>query len=103
MHVQYRAVLRCSNTSFLVEESCYEEVLKIAKDACDKVLVDSPKKEGDHIGPLFDKIQFERVQTLINAGIDEGATLLCGGPGKPEGLKIAGSSNLLSLRTLQMI
>ena len=74
-------------TRLLVEESCYEEVLKIAKDACDKVLVDSPKKEGDHIGPLFDKIQFERVQTLINAGIDEGATLLCGGPGKPEGFE----------------
>ena len=74
-------------TRLLVEESCYEEVLKIAKEACDKVLVDSPKKEGDHIGPLFDKIQFERVQTLINAGIDEGATLLCGGPGKPEGFE----------------
>jgi aldehyde dehydrogenase (NAD+) len=46
--------------------------------------VDDPKKEGDHIGPLFDKIQFDRVQTLINAGIDEGAKLLTGGPGKPQ-------------------
>ena len=74
-------------TRLLVEESCYDEVTKIAKTACENILVDSPTKEGDHIGPLFDKIQFERVQTLINKGIDEGATLLCGGPGKPSGFE----------------
>jgi len=71
-------------TRLLVEESCYKEVLEIAKEACENVLVDDPKKEGDHIGPLFDKIQFDRVQTLINAGIDEGAKLLTGGSGKPQ-------------------
>ena len=71
-------------TRLLVEESCYKEVLEIAKEACENVLVDDPKKEGDHIGPLFDKIQFDRVQTLINAGIDEGAKVLTGGPGKPQ-------------------
>ena len=74
-------------TRLLVEESCYDEVTQIAKIACENILVDSPTKEGDHIGPLFDKIQFERVQTLINKGIDEGATLLCGGPGKPSGFE----------------
>ncbi len=71
-------------TRLLVEESCYKEVLEIAKEACENVFVDDPKKEGDHIGPLFDKIQFDRVQTLINAGIDEGAKLLTGGSGKPQ-------------------
>jgi aldehyde dehydrogenase (NAD+) len=71
-------------TRLLVEESCYKEALEIAKEACENVFVDDPKKEGDHIGPLFDKIQFDRVQTLINAGIDEGAKLLTGGPGKPQ-------------------
>jgi len=71
-------------TRLLVEESCYKEALEIAKEACENVLVDDPKKEGDHIGPLFDKIQFDRVQTLINVGIDEGAKLLTGGPGKPQ-------------------
>ena len=70
-------------TRLLVEESCYKEVLEIAKGACENVLVGDPKKEGDHIGPLFDKIQFDRVQTLINAGIDEGAKLLTGGSGRP--------------------
>jgi len=71
-------------TRLLVEESCYKEVLEIAKEACENVLVDDPKKEGDHIGPLFDKIQFDRVQALINAGIEEGAKLLTGGSGKPQ-------------------
>ena len=75
-------------TRLLVEESCYKEVLEIAKEACENVFVDDPKKEGDHIGPLFDKIQFDRVQTLINAGIDEGAKLLTGGPGKPQDFEI---------------
>jgi len=74
-------------TRLLVEASCYDEVTQIAKIACENILVDSPTKEGDHIGPLFDKIQFERVQTLINKGIEEGATLLCGGPGKPSGFE----------------
>jgi aldehyde dehydrogenase (NAD+) len=74
-------------TRLLVEESCYDEVTQIAKIACENILVDSPTKEGDHIGPLFDKIQFERVQTLINKGIEEGANLLCGGPGKPSGFE----------------
>jgi len=70
-------------TRLLVEESCYKEALEIAKEACENIFVDNPTKEGDHIGPLFDKIQFDRVQTLINAGIDEGAKLLTGGSGRP--------------------
>jgi aldehyde dehydrogenase (NAD+) len=47
--------------------------------------VGDPTQEGDHLGPLFDKIQFDRVQTLIQVGIDEGARVLVGGVGKPEG------------------
>ena len=43
-------------------------------------------EEGSHIGPLFDRIQFDRVQNMISVGIDEGATVLCGGLGKPEGV-----------------
>ena len=38
-----------------------------------------PSKEGDHLGPLFDKIQYDRVQALINIGIKEGAKILVGG------------------------
>ncbi|NDA08152.1 MAG: aldehyde dehydrogenase family protein, partial [Alphaproteobacteria bacterium] len=73
-------------TRLLVEQSCYDEVLRIAKKAAEETAVGNPEKEGDHIGPLFDKIQFDRVQTMIKVGIDEGATLLAGGMGKPDGM-----------------
>ncbi len=73
-------------TRMLVERSCYEEVLEIAQRAAMAQEVGDPTQEGDHLGPLFDKIQFDRVQTLIQVGIDEGARVLVGGVGKPEGL-----------------
>jgi aldehyde dehydrogenase (NAD+) len=72
-------------TRLLVERSCYDEVLKIAKQAAADTTVGNPEDEGDHIGPLFDRIQFDRVQAMIKVGIAEGATLLAGGLGKPEG------------------
>ena len=53
----------------------------------DRIQVDAPEKEGDHIGPLFDKIQFDRVQAMISSGIYEGATLLVGGLGRPDGME----------------
>ena len=72
-------------TRLLVERSCYDEVLKTAKQAAADTAVGNPEDEGDHIGPLFDRLQFDRVQAMIRVGIDEGATLLAGGLGKPEG------------------
>ena len=74
-------------TRLLVERSCYEEVLKIAKHAADAIAVGDPAQTGDHIGPLFDRIQYERVQAMILKGLDEGATLLAGGLSKPEGFE----------------
>ena len=74
-------------TRLLVERSCYEEVLEIAKRAANSITVGDPAQEGDHVGPLFDQIQFERVQTMIQKGLEEGANLLTGGLGKPEGYK----------------
>ena len=73
-------------TRLLVERSCYDKVVSIAKQAAEATEVGDPTKEGSHIGPLFDRIQFERVQNMISIGIEEGATLLCGGLGKPEGI-----------------
>ena len=73
-------------TRLLVERACYDDVLSIAKRAAEQTNVGNPAEEGDHIGPLFDKLQFERVQRMIKVGIDEGATLLAGGLGKPEGM-----------------
>ncbi|MCG8689738.1 MAG: aldehyde dehydrogenase family protein, partial [Minwuiales bacterium] len=47
--------------------------------------VDDPAKEGRHIGPVVSQTQFDKVQTLIDAGIKEGARLVAGGLGRPEG------------------
>ncbi|MDC3263082.1 aldehyde dehydrogenase family protein [Pelagibacterales bacterium] len=74
-------------TRLLVEKSCYDEVLKIAKEATENISLGDPNEEGDHLGPLFDKIQYDRVQTMIKVGIEEGVTLLTGGLGKPEGFE----------------
>lgn len=73
-------------TRLLVERSCYDEVLQIAKRTADAIRVGNPELAGDHIGPLFDKIQYDRVQAMIQMGLAEGATLLAGGLGKPEGV-----------------
>jgi aldehyde dehydrogenase (NAD+) len=72
-------------TRMLVERSCYQQVLELASAAGEAQAVGDPTIEGDHIGPLFDRLQYERVQALIQVGIDEGARVLVGGLGKPEG------------------
>ena len=72
-------------TRLLVERSCYKEVLEIAKRLGEAVKVGDPAQEGNHLGPLVSDIQFGRVQAMIEKGIKEGATLLVGGLGKPDG------------------
>ena len=71
-----------------MERSCYDEAVTIARSAAEATAVGNPEEEGEHIGPLFDQIQFDRVQNMIQVGIDEGATLVAGGPGRPEGFEI---------------
>ena len=73
-------------TRLLVERSCYDEVIEIAQRAAEQTRVDDPELEGDHLGPLFDQIQFDRVQAMIQVGIDEKARLVAGGLGRPDGL-----------------
>ncbi|MEM9011359.1 MAG: aldehyde dehydrogenase family protein [Pseudomonadota bacterium] len=73
-------------TRMLVERQCYDQAKELALEAAQSVQVGDPKEEGRHIGPLFDRIQFDRVQALIETGVEEGATLLTGGPGRPEGV-----------------
>ena len=74
-------------TRLLVQKSIYEETNLMLKKFGASVQVDYPDKEGSHIGPLFDKIQYDRVQEMINVGIEEGAELLVGGLGKPPGFE----------------
>jgi aldehyde dehydrogenase (NAD+) len=59
----------------------------IARETAEQIAVGQPVKEGEHIGPLSSSVQFHKVQGLIAKGIDEGANLVIGGLGKPEGFE----------------
>lgn len=72
-------------TRLLVEESVYDEVVQIAKKATESLKTNSAHKHGDHLGPVISEAQYEKIQKYIQIGIDEGAQLVCGGLGKPEG------------------
>ncbi len=74
-------------TRMLVEKSIYKRAVEEAADEANKIKVDLASKAGDHIGPVISKTQFDKIQSLINSGIEEGATLVAGGPDKPEDLK----------------
>jgi aldehyde dehydrogenase (NAD+) len=74
-------------TRILVQESQVEEVLRLLKDEVKKVRVGDPQDPVTTMGPVVNKAQFERVQRYIRIGLDEGARLVCGGPGRPEGLE----------------
>jgi aldehyde dehydrogenase (NAD+) len=88
------SVLECFNNSgqscdaptrMLVQRSVYDKVVKIAEETGKQARVGNPEEEGDHIGPLVSDVQYGRVQSLIKAGISEGARVLVGGAGKPKG------------------
>jgi len=77
----------CSAPSrMLVPRARMDEAIGIAKEASSKVTVGDPS-ENVTIGPVVSRAQFEKVQGLIQKGVDEGATLVAGGTGRPEGLK----------------
>jgi len=73
-------------TRMLVEKSIYERAVKEAAEEANNIKVDLAQKKGDHIGPVVSKTQFDKIQDLIQSGIDEGATLVAGGPNRPDGL-----------------
>lgn len=75
-------------TRMLIPKSRYDEAVALAKTAIEKVNVDHPDKAGRHLGPLASRTQYDKVQQLIQTAIDEGASLIAGGPGKPKGLEI---------------
>jgi len=74
-----------AHTRMLVPNSRYDEAVGIAKAAAEATPVDDPSKEGMHLGPLISQAQWDRVQGFIQTGIDEGAVVVAGGLGKPEG------------------
>ena len=91
-----RGALRCfrnsgqscnAPTRMLVEKSIYSEAIERLKKYTENFEVGDPQKEGEHIGPVISENQYNKIQTLIKKGIDEGAKLVAGGPGKPQGFE----------------
>jgi aldehyde dehydrogenase (NAD+) len=74
-------------TRMLVPRAKMAEAVEAARMAADAVVVGDPATDGVNIGPLASEAQFEKVQRLIKKGMEEGAELVTGGPGRPEGLK----------------
>lgn len=90
-----RGVLHCMEntgqscnapTRMLVQRSIYNQTLDTVAAVAAGVAVGDPAKAGNHIGPLINRAQWDKVQNLIAQGINEGARLLVGGSGLPEGV-----------------
>lgn len=90
-----RGVLHCMQntgqscnapTRMLVERSIYEQAVETASEIAQQCNVDVSHKDGSHIGPVVSQRQFDIIQGLIEVGINEGARLVAGGLGRPEGL-----------------
>jgi aldehyde dehydrogenase (NAD+) len=73
-------------TRMLVPRQLHDEVVRLARASAESTTVGDPLTDGVKVGPLVSKTQFERVQGYIRRGIEEGAMLVAGGPGKPDGL-----------------
>ncbi len=73
-------------TRMLVPRSKMEKAIGAARQAAEATKVGDPFTEGTNVGPLASKAQFEKVQRLISQGIAEGAKVIAGGPGRPEGI-----------------
>ncbi|HVF92886.1 MAG TPA: aldehyde dehydrogenase family protein, partial [Sphingomonas sp.] len=72
-------------TRLLVHDSQADEAAQVAKAIFEATPVGDPADMGAHIGPVVNKAQFDKIQQLIQSGIDEGATLVTGGTGRPDG------------------
>lgn len=87
-------VLRCytntgqscqAPTRMLVQRSQRDVAVALAKQTAEQVRLGDPLDPNTQMGPVVSKIQFDKIQGLIDKGIQEGATLVCGGPGRPAG------------------
>lgn len=89
-----RGVLHCfgntgqscnAPTRMLVEASVYDEAVAIAAKVAQSVTLGDPMDKGPHLGPVVSKAQFDKIQGLIQVGIDEGARVVAGGVGRADG------------------
>ncbi len=74
-------------TRMLVPQSKMAEAMAIAKAVAEKTKAGDPRAEDTKIGPVVSSIQYEKIQALIKKGVEEGATLVAGGPGRPAGVE----------------
>jgi aldehyde dehydrogenase (NAD+) len=88
MHVMQNSGQSCNApTRMLVPTEKLEVVEQIARRTAEAVTVGDPDPKSNSIGPVVSKIQFDRIQKLIEKGVAEGAKVLVGGPGRPAGLE----------------
>ncbi|MEO9338426.1 aldehyde dehydrogenase family protein [Mesorhizobium sp. SB112] len=73
-------------TRMFVERSIYDQTVETAAKVAKETQVASAHQAGKHIGPVVSKLQWDKIQGLIEQGISEGARLVAGGPGLPEGV-----------------
>jgi len=71
----------------LVPENLYEEAVAVAAAVAERVQPGDPQDPTTRMGPVVSEAQYNKIQGLIEKGMEEGAGLVCGGPGKPEGLE----------------
>ncbi|MEZ5373661.1 MAG: aldehyde dehydrogenase family protein [Microthrixaceae bacterium] len=88
-----RGVRHCFNNSgqscnaptrMLVERPAYDEAVATARRIAEETTVGAPDAPGRHLGPVVSEAQFDKIQALIDSGVREGASLVAGGPGRPE-------------------
>jgi aldehyde dehydrogenase (NAD+) len=75
-----------AGTRMLVPKGRMQEAADAAAVAADKIVAGDPTADGTTMGPVVSEAQFNKIQHLIQVGIDEGATLVAGGPGRPDGI-----------------
>ena len=87
MHMMNNTGQSCNAPSrMLVQKGVYDQAVATAAEVADKITVGNAHDEGHHIGPVVNEVQWGKIQNLIQVGIDEGARLVAGGTGRPDGL-----------------
>jgi aldehyde dehydrogenase (NAD+) len=76
-----------AGSRMLIPESRMEDAIRIARETTETVVVGDPRDAGTAVGPLVSEAQYNKVQGLIETAIAEGATVVSGGPGRPEGVE----------------
>lgn len=87
LHMMNNTGQSCNAPSrMLVQRGIYDQAVATAVEVAGKITVGPASQEGRHIGPVVNELQWGKIQSLIQAGIDEGAKLVAGGTGRPDGL-----------------